>query len=91
VIGLHVKAIAPAAPHAACAQCAAPHVASRGWSAAPQVVPEHWHPARDDVPCRALLSWALLSRTLLERLMLERALPGRMAVPEPQHLMSLAR
>jgi hypothetical protein len=78
------------APHAACERCAAPRVASRGWSAAPQVVPEHWHAARDDVPCRALLS-----RTLLERLILERALPGRvsperMAVPEPQHLTSLA-
>jgi hypothetical protein len=61
------KGYCPVAPHAACERCAAPHVASRGWSAGPQVVPEHWHAARDDVPCRALL----------ERLILERALPGR--------------
>ena len=79
------KGYCPVAPHAACERCAAPHVASRGWSAGPQVVPEHWHAARDDVPCRALL----------ERLILERALPGRasperMAVPEPRHLTSLA-
>jgi hypothetical protein len=71
-----------AAPHAASGErCAAPHVARGERYAGP-------HVARGDR--RAALD-AGSYRTLLERtLLLERALPERMAVPEPQHLMSLA-
>ena len=42
--------------------------------------------ALDAVPYRTLLERALLERALLERRVLE-----RLAVPEPQHLTSLAR
>src|SRR5271166_709676 len=65
-----------AEPHDACGErCAVPR-AARGDPRA----------ALDAVPYRTLLERTLLERRVLERLVLE-----RLAVPEPQHLTSLAR
>ena len=47
--------------------------------------------ALDAVPYRTLLERTLLERALLERRVLERRVLERLAVPEPQHLTSLAR
>src|SRR6266566_2146673 len=65
---------------APCDRCAAPDDAPCDRCAAP-----------DDAPCdlRAALG-AVPYRTLLERRVLERGVLERLAVPEPQHLTSLA-
>jgi hypothetical protein len=67
-------------PHVACGErCAAPHVA-RGERCA----------ALDAGSYRTLLERMALKRMALKRTVLEQLVLERLAVPEPQHLTSLA-
>src|SRR5215470_1327014 len=86
-----------AVPHvAACERFVVLHVAACGQFAVLHVVPHDQCAAPHDVPrdrCAARLAGfhAVPYRTLVECLVLRRLVLERLAVPEPQHLTSLAR